>query len=70
LTRRFGLQGEISGVGRNDAQPGALLALGAVTYQVNKRMVLDAGVRFGLSRDAPADGFIGGITFGIADFHR
>ena len=70
LTRRLGLQGEISGVGRNDAEPGALFALGAVTYQVNKRMVLDAGVRFGLSHDAPAAGFVGGITFGIANFYR
>jgi Putative MetA-pathway of phenol degradation len=70
LTRRFGLQGEISGVSRNDTEPGAIQALGAIAYQVNKRLVLDAGVRFGLSHDAVASGFIGGLTFGIANFYR
>jgi hypothetical protein len=46
-----------------------MFALAAVTYQVNKRLVLDAGVRFGLSHDAPS-GFIGGLTFGISNFYR
>jgi hypothetical protein len=70
LTTRFGLQGEISGIGRLDTDPGALFALGAVTYQVNRRVVLDAGVRFGLSHDAPATAFIAGITIGIANLYR
>ena len=70
LTRRVSLQGEISGVGRNDDDPGALSALGAVAYQVNRRLVLDGGVRFGLTHDAPVSGFIGGITFGISNFYR
>jgi hypothetical protein len=47
-----------------------MFALAAVTYQVNKRMVLDAGVRFGLSHDAAASGFIGGLTIGISNFYR
>ena len=70
LTRRFGLQGEISGIGRIDTDPGAVFALGAVTYQINRRVILDAGVRFGLSHDAPATGLIGGITIGLANLYR
>jgi hypothetical protein len=70
LTRRLGLQGEISGVGRSDTQPGALVALAAVTYQVNKRLVLDAGVRIGVSQSAPSSGFIGGLTWGIGNLYR
>ena len=70
LTRRFGLQGEISGFSRNDEQPGALFVLGAVTYQVNRRLVLDSGMRAGLSPDAPRTGFFAGMTVGIAKLYR
>ena len=42
VTRRVGVQGELSGYSRNDAQSGAMLALGAVTYQLNQRLVLDS----------------------------
>src|SRR5262245_35677705 len=36
LTRRTGIQGEISGFSRNDRQPGAVFGLGVATYQVNQ----------------------------------
>ncbi|MDQ6652204.1 MAG: transporter [Acidobacteriota bacterium] len=70
VTPRWGLQGEISGFNRNDAQPGGMVTLGAVTYQVNRRLVLDGGVRAGLTHDAPRVGFFAGMTVGVADFHR
>jgi hypothetical protein len=70
ISRSFGLQAEISGFSRNDAQSGAMFALGAATYQVNRRLVLDGGVRFGLSHDAPRAGFFAGMTVGIADLYR
>jgi hypothetical protein len=70
LTKRWGLQGEISGFSHNDAQPGAMFALGAVTYQVNRRLVVDSGMRFGLTRDAPRYGLFMGMTAGLADFYR
>ena len=69
VTRRVGIQAEISGFSRNDAQPGAMFALGAATYQLNRRLVLDCGVRFGLSHDAPRNGFFAGMTVGIADLY-
>jgi hypothetical protein len=70
LTKRWGIQGEISGFSRNDSQPGALFALGAGTYQVNRRLVLDGGLRFGLTPDAPRVGAFVGMTVGVADFYR
>ncbi len=70
VTKRWGLQGEISGFSRNDAQPGAMFTLGAATYQVNRRLVLDGGVRAGLTHDAPRVGLFAGMTVGVADFYR
>jgi len=70
VSKRFGVQGEISGSSRQDLQPGSLFALGAVTLQVNRRLVLDSGMRFGLTSDAPRVGVFAGITVGIADLYK
>lgn len=71
VTQRFGLQGELSGMTRSDEQEGALFALGVATYKVNRRLVLDCGVRFGLTREAPRVGAVAGLTVGVARlFHR
>lgn len=70
LTKRFGLQGELSGTTRNDEQPGALFALGVATYQVNRRLVFDCGLRFGLTPEAPRVGAVAGLTIGVADLYR
>ncbi|MGH9821605.1 MAG: transporter [Pyrinomonadaceae bacterium] len=70
LTKRFGVQGEISGASRNDGQPGAVFGLGVVTYQINRRTVIDSGIRFGLTPDAPRAGVVAGITFGIANLYK
>lgn len=70
VTRRFGLQGELSGLTRNDAQPGALFALGVVTYQLNRRLVIDCGLRSGLTPEAPRVGAVAGLTVGLAQLYR
>ena len=70
LTKRFGVQGEVSGFSRNDEQTGAMVSLAVLTCQVNERLVLDAGVRFGLTHGAPSSGFVAGMTIGIADLYR
>jgi hypothetical protein len=69
-TKRWGLQGEISGFSRNDAQSGVVFTLGAATYQVNRRVVLDGGVRAALTHDAPRMGLFVGMTVGVADLYR
>lgn len=70
LTKRFGVQGEISGFSRNDEQRGAMVGLSVATYQVSERLVLDAGVRFGLTHGAPSSGFVAGMTVGVSDLYR
>ena len=70
ITKRWGIQGEISGFGRNDEQPGSLVLLAAMTWQVNRRLVLDGGARAGLTHDAPGVGVFAGMTVGIADLYR
>jgi hypothetical protein len=67
---RFGIQGELSGQTKDDAQPVGLYTLGALTYKVNRRLVLDSGMRFGLTHDAPRVGVFAGMTVGVADFYR
>jgi hypothetical protein len=66
----FGVQGELSGQTKDDVQPVGLYALGALTYKVNRRLVLDSGMRFGLTHDAPRVGVFAGMTIGVADFYR
>jgi hypothetical protein len=70
VTRRLGVQGEISGYSRNDAQSGAMLALGAITYQINRKLVLDGGLRFGLIRNAPRSGLFAGLTVGLSNLYK
>jgi len=70
VTQRVGWQGEVSGYTRNDAQPGAAFGLGVVTYQLNRRLVFDCGLRLGLTRDAPRVGAVAGLTVGVADLYR
>ncbi len=70
ITEHVGLQGEVSGYTRNDAQPGAAFGLGVVTYKVKRRLVLDCGLRVGLTPDAPRVGAVAGLTVGVADLYR
>jgi hypothetical protein len=70
VTKRFGLQGELSGLTRNDEQPGALFALSVATYKINRRLVIDGGLRFGLTDEAPRVGAVAGLTVGLAQLYR
>jgi hypothetical protein len=65
----FGLQGELSWQSKDDAQPRGVYALGALTYEANKRLIFDAGMRFGLNSEAPRVGVFVGVTIGAADFY-
>ncbi|MFL6285613.1 MAG: transporter [Pyrinomonadaceae bacterium] len=70
VTRRFGLQGELSGLTRNDSQAGAVFALGVATYQLSRRLVIDGGLRLGLNGDTPRVGAVVGLTVGLAELYR
>ncbi|MDT4954742.1 MAG: hypothetical protein QOJ02_2880 [Acidobacteriota bacterium] len=66
----FGFEAELSGQTKDDSQPVGLYALGALTYKVNRRLIFDSGMRFGLTHDAPRVGVFAGMTVGVADFYR
>ncbi|HEX8493974.1 MAG TPA: transporter [Pyrinomonadaceae bacterium] len=66
----FGFQAELSGQSKDDVQPRGLYALGALTYKANRRLVFDAGLRFGLNSDAPRVGVFAGLTVGVADLYH
>ncbi|HEX8706871.1 MAG TPA: transporter [Pyrinomonadaceae bacterium] len=66
----FGLIGELSGQTKDDVQPKGLFALGALTYKANRRLVFDAGMRFGLNPDAPRFGIFAGVTVGAARLYK
>ena len=67
---KFGITGEIAGQSEDDVQPKGVFALGALTFKANKRVQFDAGMRFGLSREAPRVGVFAGITVAVADFFK
>lgn len=66
----FGLIGELAGQSEDDVLPRGIFALGAVTYKFNKRVQFDAGMRFGLNKEAPRVGVFAGFTVGVADFFK
>ena len=70
VTDQFGVQGEISGFSRTDMLPGGVLGIGVVTYQISRRFVLDGGLRWGLTHNAPRVGIVAGLTVGVSDFYK
>jgi hypothetical protein len=61
----FGFEAELSGQSLDDVQPRGLFALGALRYSKGKRVVFDAGARFGLNPEAPRVGLFAGVSVGI-----
>lgn len=70
LSERLSFEGELSGQSEEDIQPRGVFALGALAYRVNRRLILDGGLRFGLNPEAPRFGLFAGVTIGIADFYK
>ena len=65
----FGVIGEIAGQSLEYTLPRGLYPFGAVTYQVNRRLRFDAGIRFGVAGEAPRVSVVAGFTVGIADLY-
>jgi len=63
----FGIVGEIAGQSEDDVQPKGIFALGAMTYNVSKRLQFDTGLRFGLNPNAPRIGVFAGFTVGVGN---
>jgi hypothetical protein len=65
----FGVTGELAGQSLEYTQPRGLYPLGAVTYQVNRRLRFDAGLQFGIGAQAPQVSIVAGVVVGIADLY-
>jgi hypothetical protein len=65
----FGLVGELSGQSLEYTLPRGVYTFGGVTYQVNRRLRFDAGLRFGIGAQAPRVSVVAGFVFGIADLY-
>jgi hypothetical protein len=61
----YGFEVELSGQSEEDVQLRGLYALGALHYNRGRRVVLDAGARFGLNPEAPRFGVFAGMTVGV-----
>jgi hypothetical protein len=62
--------GELSGQSLEYFLPRGIYPFAAVTYQVNRRLRLDTGVRFGIGAEAPRASLVAGFTLGVADLTR
>jgi hypothetical protein len=65
----FGLTGELAGLSLESSLPRGIYPFGGVTYQVNRRLRLDAGLRFGIGAEAPRVSVVAGFVVGIADLY-
>jgi len=65
----FGVAGELAGQSLEYALPRGLYPFGAVTYQVNRRLRFDAGLRFGVGAEAPKVSLVTGFTVGLVDLY-
>lgn len=71
LTEKLGATGEIAGFSRTNATlPASMTLLGAATYNVSSRLVLDAGGYFAVYGQLPRFTFFTGVTYSVADLYR
>ena len=71
LTNSLGIDAEIAGFSRvNAATPSTLTILGALTYSVSSRLVLDGGCYVAAHGNLPRVTFFAGVTYAVADLYR
>ena len=72
LTQKWQLAMEFSGATRaNATMPAVTQNLWAVSYTLRPRLVLDSAVQFRVTGNVPRAGYLGGLTYSIADlYHR
>ncbi len=71
LTEKWGYTAEIAGFSRtNGATPATMTLLGAGTYNVSSRLVLDGGAYLAAYGNLPRVTFFGGVTYSIANLYH
>jgi Putative MetA-pathway of phenol degradation len=66
----FGVTGELAGQSVELTLPRGIYPLGAITYQVNRRLRFDTGLRFGIGAEAPRIAVVAGFTVGVVDLYK
>lgn len=69
LKRGFGLQWEVEGETLDADEPKGAFALWSLTWQSNAQIQFDAGMRYGLTPNAPRFGVFVGINFAVANLY-
>ena len=71
LTRKWGVTAELAGFSKTNASnPATMVALEAVTYSPEPRLVFDFGGYFAVYGNLPRFTFAAGLTYAIADPYR
>ena len=71
LRGKWGWTQEVSGWSRTNAEtPANMSVLGAVTYNVSPRLVLDSGLSVAVFGSLPRAVFVGGVTYSVAEILR
>jgi hypothetical protein len=71
ITEKWGWTGEVAGFSwTNRASPASMVLLGAGTYNLSPRMILDAGVFIGVYGNLPRVVGFAGFTYAISDLYH
>ncbi|HEY2460379.1 MAG TPA: transporter [Candidatus Acidoferrum sp.] len=71
LTQKWALTAEIAGFSNTNREtPATLTLLGAATYNVSSRLVLDGGAYFAVYGQLPRVTFFGGVTYSVTDLYH
>lgn len=71
IAGKWGWTGELSGFSRgNAATPATMVVLGAATYNLSSRLVLDGGVYIAVYGNLPRVTGVAGLTYSIADLYH
>jgi hypothetical protein len=71
LRGKWGMTAEIAGFSRTNATTAATMTLmGAATYNISSRLVVDGGVYIAGYGQLPRATFFGGVTYSVSDLHH
>jgi hypothetical protein len=71
ITEKLGATAEIAGFSNaNSTTPATLTVMGAATYNLSPRLVLDAGVYVAAYGQLPRVTFFSGVTYSVSDLYR
>jgi hypothetical protein len=71
LSGKWGVTAEVAGFSwTNSAAPATMTIMGAATYNLSSRLVLDSGVYFAAYGNLPRATFFAGVTYSVGDLYH